>query len=402
MFNRPLPAPARDVALLIGRVVLGIVLFAHGWQKLMINGIAGTYGQFEKMGIPLAIVSASFTSFVEFVGGVLLIVGALTTTVVALDLVVMVGAAGFVHITHGIFAQDGGWELVGVIVAAELALAATGPGRYSLDHLIATYRGRQDAALEKVQAPVHRAESPNIGTFAEAVRQAPSRAPQHVGPSAQGPRYGGAGQVVGRVRVLEQPRTGEQARIDEQAWAPAQRPPAEQSAASAPPMMSAPPMTSALPVVTPAQVWTEPAAASSDEHWMAEQPRIVEQSGGYRPEPGFQPTATHEPAPMFDPAQRFAAARLLDAAPVTERFAHVGRAADADVPRRTGPTPKADAAPDIAQDVAAALTADEPRRTEASRPAEAPAQAEAPRPTSGLPQRAARSERVRMAATPFQ
>jgi putative oxidoreductase len=149
MLNRPLPAPARDVAMLIARVVLGVVLFAHGWQKLMINGISATYGQFEKLGIPLAIVSASFTSFVEFVGGVLIILGALTTTVVALDLIVMVGAAGFVHITNGIFAKDGGWELVGVIVAVELALAAFGPGCYSVDHLIARHRDRERADLDR-------------------------------------------------------------------------------------------------------------------------------------------------------------------------------------------------------------------------------------------------------------
>jgi len=160
MLNRPLPAPARDIAMLIARIILGVVLFAHGWQKLMINGISDTYGQFEKLGIPLAIVSASFTSFVEFVGGVLIILGALTTTVVALDLIVMVGAAGFVHVTHGIFAKDGGWELVGVIVAVELALAAFGPGRYSVDDVVARRRARERADLERrrsapvAQAPV--------------------------------------------------------------------------------------------------------------------------------------------------------------------------------------------------------------------------------------------------------
>ena len=160
MLNRPLPAPARDIAMLITRIILGVVLFAHGWQKLMINGISDTYGQFEKLGIPLAIVSASFTSFVEFVGGVLIILGALTTTVVALDLIVMVGAAGFVHVTHGIFAKDGGWELVGVIVAVELALAAFGPGRYSVDDVVARRRARERADLERrrsapvAQAPV--------------------------------------------------------------------------------------------------------------------------------------------------------------------------------------------------------------------------------------------------------
>ncbi len=158
MLNRPLPAPARDLAMLVARVILGVVLFAHGWQKLMINGISGTYGQFEKLGIPLAIVSASFASFVEFVGGVLIVLGALTTAVVALDLVVMVGAAGFVHMTHGIFAQNGGWELVGVIVAAELALAAFGPGRFSVDHLIARHHDRERAEMQRrEQAPVIRA-----------------------------------------------------------------------------------------------------------------------------------------------------------------------------------------------------------------------------------------------------
>lgn len=156
MLNRPLPAPARDISILIGRVILGVVLFAHGWQKLVINGISGTYGQFEKLGIPLAIVSASFASFVEFVGGVLIILGALTTTVVALDLVVMLGAAGFVHLTHGLFAQDGGWELVGVIVAAELALAAFGPGRFSVDHVMTRRRERERDDLRQSAKPAQR------------------------------------------------------------------------------------------------------------------------------------------------------------------------------------------------------------------------------------------------------
>jgi hypothetical protein len=44
----------------------------------------------------------------------------------------MVGAAVLVHIPHGIFAADNGWELVGAIAALLLALAAAGPGRWSL------------------------------------------------------------------------------------------------------------------------------------------------------------------------------------------------------------------------------------------------------------------------------
>jgi putative oxidoreductase len=100
-----------DIALLIGRLMLGVVLFAHGWQKLVIKGIGGTYAWFQAMGIPLAIVATSFVTVVEFVGG---------------------------------------WELVGVIAACELVLAATGAGRFSIDHLV--HRGRQARAMPPTTA----------------------------------------------------------------------------------------------------------------------------------------------------------------------------------------------------------------------------------------------------------
>ena len=139
-----------DIALLVGRLMLGVVLFAHGWQKLVIKGIGGTYAWFQAMGIPLAIVATSFVTVVEFVGGALLLLGALTRVVVALHILVMIGAAAFVHISHGLFAQDGGWELVGVIAACELVLAATGAGRFSIDHLV--HRGRQARAMPPTTA----------------------------------------------------------------------------------------------------------------------------------------------------------------------------------------------------------------------------------------------------------
>lgn len=139
-----------DVALLVGRLLLGVVLFAHGWQKLVIKGIGGTYAWFQAMGIPLAIVATSFVTVVEFVGGALLLLGALTRVVVALHILVMIGAAAFVHISHGLFAQDGGWELVGVIAACELVLAGTGAGRFSIDHLV--HRGRQPRAMPPATA----------------------------------------------------------------------------------------------------------------------------------------------------------------------------------------------------------------------------------------------------------
>jgi putative oxidoreductase len=139
---RPLPAPARDIALLVARLLLGTIMFAHGYQKLMIDGLGRTTQGFETMTIPAAIFSAAFVTVIEVVGGVLVILGALLGVVAALYLVVMVGAAVFVHIPNGIFVEDNGWELVGAIAGLLLALAAAGSGRFGLDHAVRARHAR--------------------------------------------------------------------------------------------------------------------------------------------------------------------------------------------------------------------------------------------------------------------
>jgi putative oxidoreductase len=148
--NRPLPPPARDWALLLARVLIGVVMFAHGYQKLVINGIGRTTDGFENLSIPLAIVSASFVTVVEFVAGALLVIGALTPVACGLMLVIMVGAAVFVHIPNGIFVASGGWELVGVIGAGLIVLAAVGPGKFSVDHVVRGRQSQLERELEKV------------------------------------------------------------------------------------------------------------------------------------------------------------------------------------------------------------------------------------------------------------
>jgi putative oxidoreductase len=125
-----------DVALLVTRLLLGVVMFAHGYQKLVVNGIGRTTAGFESMSIPVAIVSASFVTVVELVGGVLLMLGLMTRTVAGCMGFVMAGAAAFVHARYGVFVKDSGWELVGSIAGALLALAVAGPGRLSLAHVV--------------------------------------------------------------------------------------------------------------------------------------------------------------------------------------------------------------------------------------------------------------------------
>lgn len=167
--NGPLPAPARDVALLLARLLIGVVMFAHGYQKMIINGIGRTTDGFETLSIPLAIISASFVTVVEFVGSLLLILGALTPLMSGLILFIMVGAGVFVHIPKGIFVSQGGWELVGVIAAGVIALAATGPGRYSIDHLVRSRQKQHNREMAYASGrPHHRRQGPGRTTMQDA------------------------------------------------------------------------------------------------------------------------------------------------------------------------------------------------------------------------------------------
>jgi uncharacterized membrane protein YphA (DoxX/SURF4 family) len=67
-----LPRVARDIVLLLARLVVGVVFLAHGLQKLS-QGVAGTAEGFGQMGIPLPELSAVFAMAAEINGGALLL-----------------------------------------------------------------------------------------------------------------------------------------------------------------------------------------------------------------------------------------------------------------------------------------------------------------------------------------
>jgi putative oxidoreductase len=135
------------VALTVLRVILGFLFAAHGWQKFNEWTIAGTQASFAKMGVPAADVMAPAVAVLELAGGAALILGILTRVVAALLVLDMLGALFLVHAPAGVFAANGGYELVLLLAAAAFALALAGPGRLSIDRALFGRRTSRLAVL---------------------------------------------------------------------------------------------------------------------------------------------------------------------------------------------------------------------------------------------------------------
>ena len=118
-----------DLALLLLRVVLGIVMLAHGIPKLLHFG--GVAQGFAGMAIPAPTLAAAFAAIAEAVGGVLMLLGIATDVAGVLFAIDMLGAIIFVHLAKGFSAGNGGWEFPLVLLTMSLGIALAGPGRYS-------------------------------------------------------------------------------------------------------------------------------------------------------------------------------------------------------------------------------------------------------------------------------
>ncbi len=138
MIFAPMPTGIRDIVALIARVAVGGYLILHAWQKLFEWGPSGVADNFANMGVPMPTLSAWIAIFVEGVGGIMLILGALQAIVSIGVALVMAGAGYFAHSGGEVFASDGGPELVIVIAAAALLVGALGSGRFSVDALLAS------------------------------------------------------------------------------------------------------------------------------------------------------------------------------------------------------------------------------------------------------------------------
>ncbi|MEV6607520.1 DoxX family protein [Kutzneria sp. NPDC051319] len=139
----------RNIAGLLARVAVGIVLIMHGWQKFFDYGIAGTSASFVKMGVPLPSVSAVFAATVELVGGAALIVGIALPVVGLLIAIDMAGA--YIFGTSGALIAPGGGQLELVLLVGGL-LAGFAGGAYSLDRFLFRAKEKDAVTLEPAAA----------------------------------------------------------------------------------------------------------------------------------------------------------------------------------------------------------------------------------------------------------
>jgi len=129
--------PFLDVAFLIARVMIGLLMSAHGAQKLFGwfggHGLKATSEFFGQLGFHPGRLFATAAAIGEFTSGLLIALGLFGPLGPAIMLAVMVVAAISVHWRNGLFATTNGLELPLLYSIAAVRFALTGPGHYSLD-----------------------------------------------------------------------------------------------------------------------------------------------------------------------------------------------------------------------------------------------------------------------------
>lgn len=153
---RKLLATDEDNAAAILRLVLGVVFFAHGAQKMLGwfggSGFSGTMNFFTStMHIPAPLAFLAIAA--EFFGGLGLILGFLTRIAAFGIAVNMLVAIATVHGSNGLFmnwsgTQKGeGFEYHLLVLAMTVFLMIRGAGAFSVDHAVATASPTKQAGL---------------------------------------------------------------------------------------------------------------------------------------------------------------------------------------------------------------------------------------------------------------
>ncbi|WP_221801310.1 DoxX family protein [Oceanobacter mangrovi] len=122
------------------RVPVGIVLAAHGSQKLFGwfggYGLEGTGQWMASIGLEPGYLMALLAGSAEFFGGLALVLGLLTRPAAIVTAFTMLVAIFSTHISNGLFLTNNGYEYALSLLAVTVALAIQGAGYFSLDNVL--------------------------------------------------------------------------------------------------------------------------------------------------------------------------------------------------------------------------------------------------------------------------
>lgn len=124
--------PVLDISLLAMRIIVGIIFFAHGAQKVFgAFGGKGLAATVESMG-PIGYLVAIGECF----GGLGIIVGFLSRFSAASNIVIMIGAIVLVHGKNGFFMSDRGYEYNLALIGLLIPILLLGPGRLAIGRFL--------------------------------------------------------------------------------------------------------------------------------------------------------------------------------------------------------------------------------------------------------------------------
>lgn len=128
------------LAALTLRVPVGIILAAHGAQKIFGwfggYGLEGTGQWMASIGLEPGYLMGLLAGSAEFYGGLALVLGLLTRPAAVVSAFTMLVAIFSVHFEHGLFLTNNGYEYALALFAATVALTIQGAGSFSVDNAI--------------------------------------------------------------------------------------------------------------------------------------------------------------------------------------------------------------------------------------------------------------------------
>lgn len=144
----------KDWGILLIRLMLGSVMFAHGASKVFgIWGGSGLTETVDMMSKNFGPFLAYLSIFTEFLGGAAMILGIVTRFWGIGIFINMMVAVLDVHLSNG-FIGKGGFEFPLTLAIMALAMVVSGPGRYSLDAMLFRVPEKLQAVRENTRKPL--------------------------------------------------------------------------------------------------------------------------------------------------------------------------------------------------------------------------------------------------------